>query len=140
MSGNDSKFNHYEGSDLIAGSPFRSVYFLLPTAASIVSLALICYLIYRHRQGLGLDAIVYLGYFVTVPLIWQYWNALRCYSRIRKICSISTSEDIEVRSQLAIALGIAAREITDAMFWSYAMLISALLYISILLTHLDGLK
>jgi uncharacterized membrane protein len=120
--------------------PLWSAHFLITSFCGLGCVAFDVYLLCRHSHGQTLDAIFFLGVLILFPLIVSYLEVLRHYAKVKGACSVHSSDEKETIDQLSYAFRIAMAGIADVLFWAYAALIFAMLYISILLTHAGGMK
>jgi hypothetical protein len=127
-----------DGHSFIAGSPFRSAYFL---AASIVGLALVvtdAYLVYRHWQTTPIGVGLTLGILIGIQSLYQWWRILRYREKIRSLCSKGQDKDAAEANSIPESVRVATGGMIDALFFSYGITLVSLILIGFLLTRLDG--
>jgi hypothetical protein len=99
--------NFPDGRSLLIGSPFRSAYFLIASAAGAGCIVVDVYLLYRHRQVLTTYAVLILSILIGLQSMYQWWRALRYYGKIRELYSRATDEGVKEGFYLDTALRIA---------------------------------
>jgi len=129
-----------DGRCFLTGSPFRSMHFVVASTLGLVAFVVDVCVIYRHRETLNIYVAVVLGILIGVQIIYQWWRALRYYSKIRKLYAMRSEEEARAGTPLDIALRIAAGGITDILFYCYGMTLVALILIGVLLTRLEAVK
>lgn len=129
-----------DGGVFLANSPFRSAYFLVISIVGCGIVAVNTYIICRHWNTLPLSVIVVLGVFISVHTVYQWWRALRYYSKIRALYGEVNSQEVKSMAPHEAALRIAAGGIADILFYSFGMTLITLGIIASTLTHLDGIR
>ena len=132
--------NFPAGRGLLMGSPFRSVNFLIASVVAAGAVVVDVYLLYRHWQTLTAYTVMILSALIGVQLIYQWWRVLRCYGRIQELYSKASDEGVNEGANLDAAVRVATGGMTDVLFFSYGIALSALILVGVLLTRLDGLR
>ena len=132
--------NFMDGRNLLTGSPFRSVYFLIASVAGTACIVVDVYLLYRHRQTLTIYAVLILSTLIGLQSIYQWWRTLRFCSKMRELYSKASEEGMKEGAHLDVALRVAAGGMIDLLFFSYGITFIALILIGFLLSRLDGLR
>ena len=132
--------NFLDGRSFAAGSPFRSLSFLVTSIVGLGSVVVDVYLIYRHWHTAPAYVAPILGIPIGIQLIYQWWRVLRYRAKIREIYSKGSDEEVKEGSPLDVAARVSARGMIDLLFFSYGITVFALILIGVLLSRLDGLQ
>jgi hypothetical protein len=134
---NDFPRDFIDGGRFLTDSPFRSVLFWVPTASGFGAVVATIILLLRYDHLLSANLSVGLGAMVGVQLVYQWWRALRYYSRIRALYATKSANEAKEGSPLDLALRIATGGYTDQLFYFYGTALILLLFAGSLLRHLD---
>lgn len=129
-----------EGRNILIRSPFRSKYFVTGSIFALGSMAASVYLICRHWKALGVYGSVMLGLCIGLQALYQWLRALRCYWKLRELCSETSHGEVSVESCLVSVLKISELGVYNLMLYSGGLALFALIIIGTLLRYIDGLK
>jgi hypothetical protein len=97
------------------------------------------YLIYRHWVALTPNAVLMLSMVIGIQLIGLWWRAFRHCASIERFL-LEVRKDLVRTPALDAVLQASVRGTTDILIWSYLTNLATLLYLSGLLSRLDGMK
>jgi hypothetical protein len=124
---------------MLTTSPFRSGMFLNASVLALLCTALDAYLLFRHWRALNAYIVGLLIVPIALQLVGQWWRGFRYYARMRQWRSDMSGNDQTVEDSAESTLDI-ARSISDLLFWSFMTNLFLLLYVGVILMHLDGLR
>jgi hypothetical protein len=131
--------NSIGGRNLEVRSPFSSIHFLIASVTCLVCVLLDIYLIFRHWIALTPNAVLMLSMVIGIQLIGLWWRAFRHCVSIERLL-LETGKDVVRTPALDAVLRASVRGTTDILIWSYLTNLATLLYLSGLLSRLDGMK
>lgn len=115
-----------DGRALLTTTPLRSKAFLFITAVGSVAVVLDAYIIFRYYQILPAVVSSALACLVGVQLIYQWWRALRYYSKVRRLYAEQVRSGSVGHNYRDAALETALVGIADLLFYSYAIMLVTL--------------
>jgi hypothetical protein len=127
-----------DGRPFLIGSPFTSIFFCVASGLGLVSVGVLVYVVYHGSSVPGLSIILIV--LVGLQLVYQWWRALRYYSRVRELYSVKSEIETQDSSPLELALRIATGGLTDLLFYCYGISLTMLVIIGVLLKHIYLIK
>ena len=124
-----------DGQKFFSQSPFRSLKFLLASAACLGGIAYDILVLYWHWQRLW-TSVAWILIGVVVGLGGTWWVAYRYIQRVRDLYSEGSVGDVEPGSPLDVVLGIAAGAINETLLSCFISIILLLGLAEYLLTHI----
>lgn len=121
-----------DGNGSLPSSPFKSGSFWAASLVAVGCIGLCGYTIFRYWGMLDSYFLLLLGSLIGVQLIYQWWRAVRYYSRLRRL--------YEMESPLGVALRTAADEMSSLLFFSYGTIAFALVLMDVLLARLNRVR
>jgi hypothetical protein len=129
-----------DGRKLLTASPIWSGSFVAISVSCLALILFTTYIILRHFQTLGFSGTVLLAVFIGVQSFYQWWRAVIYLRKMRVLYATAGFEQSGDGSTLDIVLRLAARSITDLLYYHFGMVIVCLVLSDVLLFRIDGLK
>lgn len=126
-----------DGRRFLASSPFRSPYFLAVTALALSAVLVDLAVLYINRRSAHETSLVLAGLLVATQLGYQWWRALRYYSRIRFLYKEKPENDAREGSNVDLALRTATGGIVDLLFYFYGITLVLLILIGLMTTSVN---
>ena len=126
-----------DGRCFLADSPFRSAHFLVVTALGLSAVVVDIAILYRNRHAAHEHSLVLAGILVAIQLIYQWWRALRYYSKVRSLYAQRLGDEAREGSPLDLALRTATGGLADLLFYCYGIALVLLVFICLLMTSIS---
>ena len=126
--------NSIDGRTFLNGSPMRSIYFRIVTVLGLCIVTIDGYILVRYWRIVPAALVSLLGVLIGVQTVYQWWRALYYYRLIRQIYNAEIAKGGNPESNGA-ALSIAAKALTDMLFYSFAMILLLLIVVELFLVH-----
>ncbi len=126
--------------NILTTSLFRSGMFLNASVLALLCIALDVYLLFRHWRALNAYTMTLLIVPITLQLVGQWWRGFRYYARARQWRSDEPAKGLGAEDATEPTVDVALGSIGDLLFWSFMTNLFLLLYVGVILMHLDGLR
>jgi hypothetical protein len=125
--------NHTHEQDILDGVPYRSPLFWIATTTGAAAIIIDLYIVYRFSLQVPITFSLFLLILIGLQLVYQWWRPIRVCGEIRKL--LTPGLDNGDPNNYQTALRVAIRGTINMLFFSFGMVLFALLAIAFLLSH-----
>ena len=126
-----------DGQRFLVQRPFRSGCFVVMSAVAVLCLLIDAVSVFHSTGAPNERLVLFLGIAIGLQVVALWRRAVRYYSHIRQLYA-SRQLDVASNATLDLVIRIAAGGLTDLLFYSFGMLVTALVMVWGLLTHFGG--